>query len=237
MTTFSMDFDFRSAEQTAILTEMQNAGYSLLGYKGATGANQLTVGVPTWFSVPYTKMFGDVEIDYTPSYLVYVSNQSTIAVNTTISMQVQSNPQTLGSALTFNSNGTFGSGGVSNVPPASIGLFNNSGNAVTVGLACNINLPTGSSYLPFCAFTLQPLNSIIMTPQETIILVASQTSLQSGSVQASVSAPGCSFAFSNSTVAYDLMMLKNSYAITNVAGSAPVSPVSSGSTIGAIINT
>jgi len=237
MTTFAIDFDFTSADQKAILAQLQNQGYSLLGYKGATGPNQVTTGVPTWFSVPFSSMFGQVDIDYTPLYQLYVFNQGTIAANTVISMSASSNPTTLGSALTFNSDGSFVAGGVSNVPAASLGLLNNTSNTVTVGLAGLVNLPGSKPcYQPFCAFTLNPANSIVMTPLETILLVASQTKLQSGSVQAAVSAPGASFTFTSSTIEYDLQMVANTFAITNQPGTAPVLPVSSGSTIGTIVN-
>lgn len=237
MTTFSIDFDFTSADQKAILAQLQSQGYNLLGYKGATGPNQVTAGVPTWFSVPFTSIFGTVDIDYTPLYQIYVFNQANIAANTVISMSASSAPTELGNALTFNPDGSFVSGGVSNVPAASLGLMNNSANTVTVGLAGLVNLPGGASrYQPFCAFTLNPSNSIIMTPLETILLVASRSNLQSGNVQAAVSAPGCTFAFSNSTIEYDLQMVANSYAITNVPSTAPVLPVSSGTTIGTIVN-
>jgi len=237
MTTFTIDFNFNPADQNAILTQLQAQGYNLLGYKGATGPNQITAGVPTWFSLPFTGLFGAVDIDYTPLYQVYVFNKANIAANTVISMSAQSNPMPLGSALTFNQNGNFVSGGVTNVPAASLGLMNNSLNTVTVGLAGLVNLPNGTSqYQPFCAFSLNPANSIIMTPLETILLVASQSNLASGNVQAAVSAPGCTFTFNNNTIEYDLQMMANSFAITNIPGSAPVLPVSSGSTIGTIVN-
>lgn len=240
MTTFDMNFDFTTADQKAILAQLQANNYTLLGYKGAQGPNQLTVGVPTWFSVPFADMFGGVDIDYTPSYKIYVFNKSQIAANTTIEMQSISSAMPLSSALTFQQDGSFVSGGVQNVPADSLGLFNNrpaGSPALTVGLAGLVNLPSGPQYLPFCAFTLNPQNAIVMTPLETILLVAAQLNLQSGNVQASVSAPGCSFSFSDSTIEYDLQVLPSTFAITNVPGKAPVMPVSSGSTIGTIINT
>lgn len=240
MTTFSMKFDFTLAADMAVLKQLQDQGYNLLGYKGAIGPNQLTTGVPTWFSVPFGNMFGLVDIDYAPQYKLYITNQSNIAANTTIQMQSLSNALPLGNAQTFNPDGSFVSGGVANVPADSLGLYNNrpAGTPpLTVGLAGLVNTPQGSKYLPFCAFTLNPQGSIIMKPLETILLVAAQQNLQSGNVQASVSAPGCSFSFSASTIEYDLQILPSTYAITNQPNTAPVSTVSSGSTIGAIINT
>lgn len=237
MTTFKIDFDFTSADQKTILEELQAQGYTLLGYKGATGANQVTSGVPTWFSLPFTALFGQVEIDYTPKYKVYVSTQTTIDQNTVIQMAASSSPTELGSALTFDRDGSFVAGGVDNVPPASLGLFNNSMDKVTVGLAGLVNLPGGAqAYQPFCAFTLNASGAIIMTPLDNILLVASQRDLQSGNVQATVSAPGCSFTFTNSTIEYDLQMVDKTFAITNQPNKAPVIPVSSGATISTIVN-
>ncbi|MGC5700744.1 hypothetical protein J4P02_11160 [Pseudomonas sp. NFXW11] len=239
MTTFVMDFDFTSADQKAVLSSLQAQGYSLMGYKGAVGPNQLTVGVPTWFSVPFGTMFGLVDIDYTPQYKLYVTTQSNIAANTTIQMQSISGQLPLGSAQTFNSDGSFVAGGVQNVPAGSLGLFNNrpAGTPpLTVGLAGLVSTPAGVNYLPFCAFTLNPQGSIIMTPLETILLVAAQQGLQSGNVQATVSAPGCTFEFNSSTIEYDLQILPSTFAITNRPNTPSVLPVSSGSTIGTIIN-
>ncbi|MDD0975490.1 hypothetical protein [Pseudomonas fontis] len=234
-----MEFDFGSADQKAILTELQKSGYSLMAYKGAAGPNQLTSGVPTWFSVPFGTMFGLVDIDYQPQYKLYVTNQSNIAANTTIQMQSISDALSLGSAQTFNADGSFVSGGVEGVASDSLGLFNNrpAGTPpVTVGLAGLVTTPTGSNYLPFCAFTLHPQNSIVMKPLETILLVAAQQSLKSGSVQANVSAPGCTFSFNAGTVEYDLQVMPSTYAITNLPSTPSVKPVSSGSTIGLIVN-
>jgi hypothetical protein len=240
MTTFTIEFDFTSASQKAVLAALQAQGYNLLAYKGAVGPNQLTSGVPTWFSVPYGDQFGKVDIEYKPQYKVYVSTQGNIAANTTIQMQSLSTPLALGSAQTFNSDGSFVSGGVANVPLDSLGLFNNrpAGTPpLTVGLAGLVTTPSGGTkYLPFCAFTLNPQGSIMMKPLETILLVAAQQSLESGNVQASVSAPGCTFAFNANAVEYDLQVMPSTFAITNLPGKPSVSPVSSGSTIGTIVN-
>ncbi|MFV3402413.1 hypothetical protein ACNFIC_00470 [Pseudomonas sp. NY15463] len=239
MTTFSMEFDFTSAADMAVLSQLQQQGYNLLGYKGAVGPNQLTSGVPTWFSVPFGNMFGLVDIDYQPLYKLYITTQANIAANTTIQMQSISSAVPLGSAQTFNADGSFVSGGVGNVPADSLGLYNNrpAGTPpLTVGLAGLVNTPQGAQYLPFCAFTLNPQGSIVMKPLDTILLVAAQQNLQSGNVQANVAAPGCTFSFSASTIEYDLQILPSTYAITNRPGTAPVSPVSSGSSIGVIIN-
>jgi hypothetical protein len=203
------------------------------------GPNQLTVGVPTWFAIPFGNIFGDAKISYTPTYKVYVTEQSDIAVDTTINMQALSREVELGSALTFEPNGEFVSGGVANVPAGSIGLYNKrpaSTPQVTVGLAGMVNMGNSAMFLPFCAFTLNPQNSIIMTPLDNILLVAARQNLQSGNVQANVAAPGCNFSFSSSNEKYQLMVLDKTFAITNVPGTPSVSAVSSGSAISIINN-
>ena len=225
-TTFGIDFDFTSAAQRTILQYLQDNNFMLLGYKGASGHNLLTVGVPTWFSVPFGNIFGQVTISYTPRYKVYVFNQATIAAYTTIEMQVLSSEIGLGNALAFNQDGSFGS--VGNAPANSINLMNNrpSGTPnITVGLAGLIDLPTGQQYLPFCAFTLAPQGAISMTPIETIAIFAAQVSLVSGNVQGVASAPGSSFSFSNSVPDYELMVQPSTYQITNKPGSPLVNAV------------
>ena len=233
MTTFNMNFDFTSSEQRDVLQYLQENNYQLLGYKGAKGPNQVTAGVPTWFVVPFGYIFGKVNIDYTPKYKVYVYNKANIAAYETIRMQVLSGEIPLGKGLIFNPDGSF-SAGTTSVPAASIMLINNrpSGTPnITVGLAGLVNLPTGSIYLPFCAFTLTPQASINMTPMETICLFAARTNLQSGNVQAMAAAPGCSFSFSSSIVSYDLEIRDGIYEITNVPGKPMVKGVNSGAAL------
>ena len=228
-TVYSMKFDFTSASQKEILQYLQENKYMLLAYKGAKGPSQVSVGLPTWFSVPFGNIFGKVDIDYTPQYKVYVFNQATIAANTTIQMQVLSDEVSLGTSLNFLQDGSFTTAGSS--PAGTITLSNDRPQGtpnVTVGLAGLVNLPSGSQYLPFCAFTLTPKGSIAMSPVEKVAMMAAQVNLQSGNVQANASAPGCSFSFSSKNIAYELTVLPSTYAITNQPGTSPVTPLSSG---------
>lgn len=237
MTTFSIDFNFTSADQTKVLTYLQQNNYQLLGYKGATGAGQIGAGVPTWFAVPFGNMFGMVEIDYTPKYKVYVFNRAKIAAYTTIQMQGLSGEIDLGTGLIFNQNGTFSAGSNPSSSTA-IKLEDNrkAGSPdVTVGLAGLVNLPSGQQFLPFCAFNLPPQSAIEMAPVETICLMAARTDLLSGNVQASASAPGCSFTFGASNIKYELKIEDSTYAIAS-AGGLPVTAVSSGAALAQILN-
>jgi hypothetical protein len=178
-------------------------------------------GVPAWFSIPFGNIFGKVEIDYTPMYKVFVYNSAQIAAQTTILMQSLSGAIPLGQSVTFNQTGQFGSGGVVDVRPDSVGVADNRSStspSVTVGLAGLVNTPSGSQYLPFCAFTMPPQSSIVMRPLEQVLLVAAQLNLQSGNVQANLSAPGCMFAFSASNQDYPLIVRPNTFALTSAPG-------------------
>lgn len=232
-TTFSMSFDFTSASQEAVLQQLQEGNYTLIAYKGATGTAQVAAGLPTWFSVPFSDIFGQVLIDYTPQYKVYVFNQATIGANTVIQMQVLSNEIGLGTSLNFNEDGSFTSAGSSLAGTITLNNLRPAGTPnVTVGLAGLVNLPSGSQYLPFCAFTLTPQGSVQMTPVENVAMMAAQVNLQSGSVQANASAPGCSFTFDSSDIAYQLMVTPSTLAITNQQGTSPVTPLSAGQALG-----
>ncbi|WP_315755800.1 MULTISPECIES: hypothetical protein [unclassified Bradyrhizobium] len=238
--TFSVGFDFQSAEQREVLKYLQENNYTLVGFKGAQGPQQVTVGVPTWFSVPFLSMFGDVTIDYRPLYKVYIYNSADIAVQTIIKMQALSTAIELGQSLTFNADGSFTSGGVGSVPANTIGVFNSrpaNTSPVTVGLAGLVDTPSGGSqYLPFCAFTLTPQASILMTPIEQVLLFAAQTNLTSGNVQANAAAPGCRFAFTPAVQRYDLMVTPSTYQVNNRPGTPPVQEVQSGSLVALVNN-
>ncbi|MCB8836509.1 hypothetical protein [Aurantimonas sp. VKM B-3413] len=238
MTTFTIDFDFNSADQNKVLSALQQGNYNLIGFKGAMGPSQIAAGVPAWFVVPFGNMFGQTQIQYEPQYKVYIFNSAQIAAQTTITMQSLSNPMGLSSAVTFTSTGQFATGGVDGVPADSIGVLNDrpaSTPAVTVGLAGLVTTPTGQQYLPFCAFTLPPQNSIIMKPLEQVLLVAAQLNLTSGNVQANLSAPGCKFAFDATNQDYPLIIKPGTFEITGAPGKAPTIPVGSGSSV-ALIN-
>lgn len=227
-TPFSMSFDFTSAANQQILAQLQQGNFQLLAYRGATGPNQVSAGLPTWFAVSFGDIFGKVDINYIPKFKIYAFNQATIAANTTIQMQSLSDEVQLGTALNFTATGAFTSAGSS--APQTLTLVNQrpAGSPnITVGLAGEINLPSGSVFLPFCAFTLAPLNSITMAPTENVALMAAQVGLQSGNVQANASAPGCSFSFDDTTDAYDLQVLPSSFTITNLQGTPGVNPLSS----------
>lgn len=235
---YTIDFNFTTSDQRAELNYLQTNNYSLIGFKGAEGPQQITVGVPAWFSIPFGNIFGTTTITYRPEYKVYVFNQGQIAAQTTIQMQTLSNPVPLGSALTFQQTGAFASGGVANVPGDSIGVLNGTSSTtptVTVGLAGLVNTAVGWQYLPFCAFTFPPAASIIMRPIEQVLLVAAQLNLTSGNVQANLTGPGAQFIFSAQTPDYPLMIQQNTNAITGVPGGPPVNLVPSGTNV-SIVN-
>lgn len=233
-TIFTIDFDFTSAIQNQYLAYLQKNGYTLYGFKGATGPNQVTAGLPVWFAESFEEMFGVVEIDYEPLYKVYVFNQAVIGANTTIQMQVMSKEVPLGTALIFNTDGTFstdpGAG-----KPGVITVKNNRGagtSNVTIGLAAYVK----GAYAPFCAFTSTPQSSLSMEPRETVCLFAAQPSLQSGSVLGNAAAPGCTFEFNASNISYNLEMIGSTFGITSAPGGTPVTEISSGESLMKLLN-
>jgi hypothetical protein len=233
-TVFEIDLDFTSADQQTILSYLQVNNYTLMGYKGATGPNQVSSGLPTWFAVPYMEMFGQVEIEYEPLYKVYVYNKANIGTNTTIQMECLSVELPLGKAVQFNSDGTFSviDGGT----PGIITVFNNrpAGTSnITIGLAAKVN----GNYAPFCAFTCTPQGSVSMEPNEKVCLFAAQTSMISGSVVGNAAAPGCTFEFNESNIEYDLKMIASTYGITSASGGRPVTQISSGASLIQLLNT
>lgn len=233
-TIFSIDFDFTTAPQKAILAYLQANNYSLFGYKGASGPNQVSSGLPTWFAVPYVEMFGNVDIEYEPLYKVYVYNKAIIGTNTTIKMEALSAEIPLGKSVQFNPDGTFSVMG--NAKPGVITVLNTrpAGTTnVTVGLAAKVN----GEYAPFCAFTCTPQGSVSMEPNEKVCLFAAQTNLVSGSVVGNATAPGCTFMFNASNIAYSLEMIPSTYGITNAPGGAPVTEISSGASLVQLLNT
>lgn len=234
-TTHSINLDFTSAGQKRNLQYLQANNYTLFAYRGATGPMQITSGVPTLLAQPFAQMFGSVNIDFISKYKVYVSTQTVISPNTTIMMQVLSPEVGLGTSLIFNSDGSFTITS-DPVPADSIRIKNNrppSTPSLTVGLAAMID----GIYAPFCAFDSTPQGSINMTPNENICLFAAQTRSRPGSVIAQTPAPGCTFSFSPSNIAYDLMVADVTYTLTNVAGTAPVMQVSPGSVLNQFLNT
>jgi hypothetical protein len=122
--TYTIEFDFRSAAEKAILTDLQKGKYQLLAYKGASGPSQVTAGLPTWFAMPFTNIYGDFKVNYTPVYKVYVYNEVDISEDTVITMDALSQEVTLGTALTFQPDGSFKIAS-SPAQPGAIKLTNN----------------------------------------------------------------------------------------------------------------
>lgn len=232
-TIFTIDFDFNLSDQKEALRFLQENGYKLLGFKGATGPNQVTAGMPVWFAEPFGEMFGDVEIDYEPLYKVYVYNKATIGAYTTIQMQALSPEFSLGTAVKFQQDGTFSE--IGDALPGTISVLNDRPDGtenVTIGLAAKIN----GVYQPFCAFMSTPQGSISMAPNEKVCLFAAQTDLTSGSVTAQSTAPGCTFEFNANAVHYDLRVLPSTYGITSTADGLPVTNIGSGDSLLQLLN-
>lgn len=238
MTTYRIDFNFENADQNKILGELQKKGYKLIGFKGADGPSLIGAGVPAWFAIPFGHVFGKDKIEYTPKYKVYIYFQSNIAAHTDIEMSALSGETELGKSLTFTSTGRFVPGGVDGVPDDSIGIRNQHADDVTVGLAGEITTHSGTVYAPFCAFDLPSGSTVVMKPLEQVLLVAARTDLQSGSVHANLSAPGCMFAFDDMNEDYPLKIEDgdgSTYALVSDGGPM-VTRVDSGAAVAKVIN-
>ncbi|RLJ33768.1 hypothetical protein CLU97_3255 [Chryseobacterium sp. 7] len=230
---YSINFDFTSADQRRILQYLQANGYQLLGYKGATGPNQITSGVPTWFAMNFTEMFGMAEIDCEPQYKVYVFNKEVIQPNTTIQMQALSQEISLGTSLVFHPDGSFTTNG--SAPEGTINVRNErpAGTpALTIGIAGKVN----GRFQPFCGFTCNAKGEVNMQPNENIVLLAAQSNTYSGSVAGNTTTSGCQFMFSARNIEYDLEIVAGTYGITSSPGAAPVDPVPAGQSLIQLLN-
>ncbi|WP_347218461.1 hypothetical protein [Chryseobacterium sp.] len=228
LTLFSMNFDFSTGQQKEILNDLQRNNYKLVGYKGATGNNQITVGVPTWFSIVYSGVFGTLEIDYEPKYKLYAYHRSHIDINTTIVMEELSEEISLGTGMTFNSQARFVK--TSDAPEGVI-TVNDSRPAGSPSLIIGLAAKVDGRHLPFCAFTSSPQEIITIEPNEKTALFALQTNMTPGSLADHINNPGCCFMFSDQNMKYDLQMIPDTYGIENVPGKLPVEPVSPGSSL------
>jgi len=215
----TMSFDFTNTAQNRIRTEAADAKKSLRGYKHAVGGTALEGGVPIWFSVPYTEMFGESIIKYDPEYTVYIDSNFTIGSDTTLSNKLQSPPVKLGDALTFK-NGVFTTAKNGKAGTITLNREDRSEKDFAVGLCAKVD----GKFQIFCAFTLQPENSISMEPKEEVILCSGGLD-QSGSVTANTASPGCKFPLDASHEKYDLALVARSFGVTAAAGGASVTDV------------
>ncbi|MFS4470958.1 hypothetical protein [Chryseobacterium sp. T20] len=230
---YTINFDFTSQEQKVILQYLQENGYQLMGYKGASGTIQLMTGVPAWFAINFMDVFGTIEIDCEPQYKVYVNNTTINEPNSSIQMQFLSEEIPLGTAVTFHPDGSFS---ITGPAPAGVIVVKNDKHLgtpiITIGLAAKVN----GEFQPFCAFSGIPQEHVTMVPNEKIVLFATQTNMNSGCVTTFTTAPGCKLLFSDKNVKYDLEMIPGTYGITNAPGTTAVDPISSGSPISQLIN-
>ena len=225
-TIFQINFDFTSSRQRAILEFLQEHGYQLLGFKGARGPGQVTAGIPTWFSKPFSEQFGEVSIEYKPLYKVYAYRSTPIGPNTIIKMESASAEVPLGTHVVFNQNGTFNAepGGA---PDGIITVSHNrpeTSSVVTLGLAAEVE----GQYRPFCAFMSTPQSTISMEPNEKVCLFAARLNLQSGSVVGNAATPGALFEFNASRLVFNLEMIRGSYGIQSSDSDDAVREVASG---------
>ncbi len=231
---YSIKFDFTSADQKQILQYLQENACQLMGFKGATGPNQISVGVPAWFAINFGHMFGTEEIYCEPEYKVYVFNRAVIEPGTTIHMQALSQEIPLGTAINFHSDGSFSRG--ESTPEGIITVKNErhpGAPNVIIGLAAKVN----GVFQPFCAFTSSSQRQVSMKPNEKIVLFASQANMHSGDIVLNSMAPGGAFTFSAENMQYDLQIIRRTYGIANAPGAAPVDSIPAGQSLIQLLNT
>ena len=232
-TVYSINFDFTSSQQKRVLQDLQANGYKLMGYKGAKGSNQITSGVPAWFVINFSNMFGTEEIYYEQEYKVYAFNKSVIDSNTTIQMQALSQEIPLGTVLNFHQDGTFSIGG--KAPEGEIIVKNGrpAGSPnIIIGLAAKVN----RRFAPFCAFTSVSQGDVSMKPNENIAVFASQVDINQGNVTSNAMASGCSFVFSAQDINYDLQIIQRTYDITQAPGATFVNNIPAGQSLIQLLN-
>lgn len=211
MTEYRTIFDFDLTQQDEILKELQTYGYQLIGYKGATGTNQITSGLPTWFSESFIEMVGQIEIDHEPVYKVYAYEESDLEQYRQIEMDFLSEECALGSKISLNKDGSFSILNDS-APKGCIQLIDNRPTGckrIIVGLASKII----GRYAPFCAFYSSSQEIINMEPNDRICLFTSQTNISAGTVIKNLLGMGCSFEFSSSEKFYNLEMTRMPWGI------------------------
>jgi len=206
MTAYRAIFNFNSMYQREVLKELKTNGYQLIGYKGATGTNQITTGLPTWFSESFNRMGDLIEIEHEPTYKVYVYEQSELKQYKQIEVDFLSEECALGSVISLNNDGSFTV--LNNLAPkGSIQVIDNrdkDGKRIIVGLASKIM----GKYTPFCAFYSSAQESINIEPNNKICLFTCQTFIGTGTVIQNLMGMGCSFEFCSTETSYNLEMTR-----------------------------
>ena len=205
-------FDFGYPAQYEILGELQANGYKLMGYKGATGTNQIKCGLPTWFSESFVEMFGLIEIDHRPLYKVYVYEESQLDEFSEVEMDFQSDVYPLGTTLQLNTDFSF-SVIDEKSPAGTITLIDNrhhESKTIIVGLASLII----GRFSPFCAFKSIAQNKVSMKPNNKICLFTAQTDIKSKQIIQNLTGMGCTFEFNDSQKQIALKVTRMPWGIT-----------------------
>ncbi len=234
-TVYRAIFDFGLTEQDEILKDLQTGGYHLCGYKGATGTNQITSGLPTWFSESFIEMVGLIEIEHEPVYKVYVYEESELKQYQQIEMNYLSDEYALGSIISLNKDGGF-SIISSSAPKGCIQLIDNrqdGSKKIIIGLASKII----GRYAPFCAFYSSSQEVITMKPNNQICLFSSQTHIIAGTVIRNLLGMGCSFEFKSTDKFYQLEMTRLPWGIKQATPDDQITTRFPNEILGRLLNT
>ena len=211
-TEYKAVFDFGFPAQYEILGELQENGYKLMGYKGATGTNQVKCGLPTWFSESFIEMYGLIEIDHRPLYRVYVHEESQVDEYSEVEMHFQSDVYPLGTTLQLNADHSF-SVIDEKSPTETITLVDNrhhESKNIIVGLASFII----GRFSPFCAFISIAQEKVNMKPNNKICLFTAQTDIKPRQIIQNLTGMGCTFEFNDSQKQIALKVTQMPWGIT-----------------------
>jgi len=227
--TYTIKFDFTSSDQLAILSTLQQQGYSLLVFQSIDSL-QDAQPTPIWLVLPFTNIFGVFTLSFTPQYKVYVAHTGASAVARAAANGVgdsfaMSNVVPLGTSLVFQQNGSF-TVGTQSVPANAIQVYNAAtagGQVLTTGLAASAN----GSYNPFNATSIAPTITVQMTPRSNLIFGVAQLDLVEGVVSENTFAPGAQIRLSaGQGLTYTLSIEADTYAVVST-GSTSCLPVTS----------
>lgn len=218
-TTYDIDFNFTTPNEIKELHHLQEEGWSLQAFLGAFSTDNHRQSIPVWFNEDFINISRYYRIAYTPMYIVYIADVMHGGQRTVLSIGERSPQVGLGTALTFKEDGEWKNNSNLHPGPDSISLLNDSAvnsRPLMVGLATP---HANGGYTPFCAFELAPQESITMTPNNTVVMMAVKEGLQSGTVVSTAASPGVKFVLRSSQNPVDLKIEQGSNAIVGADGS------------------
>lgn len=228
--TYTIEFDFTSSAQQAVLSALQQDGYSLLVFQSIPSLEDAQQ-TPIWLLQSFNDVFGVFTLTFTPEYKAYVTQGSVLgaenahkATERVGSSFAMSNVVPLGTALVFNQNGSF-TPDTRSAPANAIALRNAAtagSQSLTTGLAANIE----GIYSPFSAAPIPPSTVVVTTPISNVVLGVSQYNIEQGHMKFSSYVQGAQLDIRAGQPLYTLSIDPTTKAVIG-AGTTTVEAVSS----------